>query len=97
MSAIESRSREGRFGPARPSPFRYAAAVNDLVGDLIDVLRVNSERWRQKSGRIGAQFAAEGPSSVSARAGMARLFLVSRLELVSFAVIVYLMVFKPGA
>jgi uncharacterized membrane protein len=50
-----------------------------------------------QSGRIGAQFAAEGPSSVTARAGMARLFLVSRLELVSFAVIVYLMAFKPGA
>lgn len=50
-----------------------------------------------QSGTIGKQFAAEGPSSVSARAGMARLFLVSRLELVSFAVIVALMVFKPGA
>lgn len=50
-----------------------------------------------QSVRIGKQFAAEGPSSVAARAGMARLFLVSRLELVSFAIIVFLMVFKPGA
>ena len=50
-----------------------------------------------QSGRIGRQFAAEGPTSASARAGMARLFLVSRLELVSFAIIVFLMVFKPGS
>ena len=50
-----------------------------------------------RAARVGKQFAAEGPSSVSARAEMARLFLVSRLELVSFAVIVFLMVFKPGA
>ena len=50
-----------------------------------------------RAARVGKQFHAEGPSSVAARAGMARLFLVSRLELVSFAIIVYLMVFKPGA
>ena len=50
-----------------------------------------------RAAAVGKQFAAEGPSSVAARAGMARLFLVSRLELVSFAVIVFLMVFKPGA
>ena len=50
-----------------------------------------------RAARVGKQFATEGHDSVAARAGMARLFLVSRLELVSFAVIVYLMVFKPGA
>ncbi|HEX7949085.1 MAG TPA: DUF2269 family protein [Candidatus Limnocylindrales bacterium] len=46
--------------------------------------------------RIGELFVAEGPSSTAARAMVDRLFLVSRLELVSFAVIVFLMVVKPG-
>lgn len=49
-----------------------------------------------RSKRIGELFETEGPSSVAARTLMARLFLVSRLELVSFAVIVFLMVVKPG-
>ena len=49
-----------------------------------------------RSKRIGELFAAEGPTSVAARALVDRLFLVSRLELVSFAVIVFLMVVKPG-
>ena len=49
------------------------------------------------SAKVGKLFATEGPSSVAARASLARLFLVSRLELVSFAVIVFLMVTKPGA
>jgi uncharacterized membrane protein len=47
--------------------------------------------------RIGKFFAAEGPTSVAGRALMQRVFLVARLELVSFAVIVALMVFKPGS
>lgn len=47
--------------------------------------------------KVGKLFAAEGPASVAGRAGLARIFLVSRLELVSFAVIVFLMVTKPGA
>jgi uncharacterized membrane protein len=46
--------------------------------------------------RIGELFAAEGPGSVAARSLLDRLFLVSRLELVSFVVIVFLMVVKPG-
>lgn len=41
-------------------------------------------------------FEAEGPTSEAARARMMRGFFISRLELVSFAVIVALMVFKPG-
>ena len=49
-----------------------------------------------RSMKVGALYAAEGPTSVRARAGIDRLFLVSRLELVSFAVIVFLMVVKPG-
>ena len=40
---------------------------------------------------------AEGPTSTAARALLDRVFLVSRLELVSFAVIIALMVFKPGS
>ena len=46
--------------------------------------------------RVAALFDAEGPSSVEARRILGRLFVVSRLELVSFAVIIALMVFKPG-
>jgi uncharacterized membrane protein len=47
--------------------------------------------------RVVALFEAEGPSSVAARQLIGRLFLVTRLELVSFAVIIALMVFKPGS
>jgi uncharacterized membrane protein len=47
--------------------------------------------------KIAELFEAEGPSSTAARALMDRVFLVSRLELVSFAIIIALMVFKPGA
>ena len=49
-----------------------------------------------KSKVVAELFEKEGPSSPAARALMQRLFLVSRLELVSFAVIIALMVFKPG-
>lgn len=47
--------------------------------------------------RAAQLFDSEGPSSVEARHLAQRLFLVSRLELVSFAVVLALMVFKPGA
>jgi uncharacterized membrane protein len=47
--------------------------------------------------KVSALFEAEGPTSASARSLLDRLFLVSRLELVSFFVIIGLMVFKPGA
>ena len=47
--------------------------------------------------RVAALFDAEGPSSVAARELIGRLFLVTRLELVSFAIIIFLMVFKPGS
>ena len=50
-----------------------------------------------RSGKIGKLFATEGPSSVAGRALLGQVFLVSRLELVSFAVLVFLMVFKPTA
>jgi uncharacterized membrane protein len=49
------------------------------------------------SKRVVALYEAEGPTSVAGRRLIERMFLVSRLELVSFAVIVGLMVFKPGA
>lgn len=49
-----------------------------------------------RSKKVAELFEAEGPTSVAARALLSRLFLVSRLELVSFAVIIALMVFKPG-
>ena len=47
--------------------------------------------------RVSALFDAEGPESVAGRQLLGRMFLVSRLELVSFAVIIALMVFKPGS
>jgi hypothetical protein len=47
--------------------------------------------------RAAELFEAEGPTSHAGRALIDRLFLVSRLELVSFAVIIGLMTFKPGA
>lgn len=46
--------------------------------------------------RVSALFEAEGPESAAGRQLIGRMFLVSRLELVSFAVIIGLMVFKPG-
>ena len=50
-----------------------------------------------RSKKVAALFEAEGPSSPAARSLLSRLFLVSRIELVIFAVVVALMVFKPGA
>lgn len=46
--------------------------------------------------RVSVLFEAEGPESAAGRQLIGRMFLVSRLELVSFAVIIGLMVFKPG-
>jgi uncharacterized membrane protein len=42
-------------------------------------------------------FETEGPTSQAGRHLINRLFLVSRLELIWFAVIIALMTFKPGA
>jgi hypothetical protein len=42
-------------------------------------------------------FDAEGPASKEGRDLLDRVFLVSRVELASFAVIIALMVFKPGS
>jgi len=47
--------------------------------------------------KVGKFFESEGPTSTNGRSLLQRLFLVSRLELVSFAVIIAMMVFKPGA
>jgi uncharacterized membrane protein len=47
--------------------------------------------------RVADLFDAEGPTSKQGRDLLDRVFLVSRLELVSFAVIIALMVFKPGS
>lgn len=41
-------------------------------------------------------FESEGPTSPAALALTERLFLVSRLELISFAIVIALMVFKPN-
>jgi uncharacterized membrane protein len=47
--------------------------------------------------KVAAFFETEGPTSTAGRELLGRIFLVSRLELVSFAVIIALMVFKPGS
>jgi uncharacterized membrane protein len=47
--------------------------------------------------RAADLFEAEGPTSQAGRELIDRLFLVSRVELVSFAVIIALMTFKPGS
>jgi uncharacterized membrane protein len=47
--------------------------------------------------RAAALFETEGVTSITARRIVRRMFVVSRLELASFAVIIILMVFKPGS
>ena len=47
--------------------------------------------------RVAALFEAEGAVSTEARRTIGQMFVVLRLELVSFAVIIALMVFKPGS
>ena len=47
--------------------------------------------------RAADTFEAEGPTSVTGLKLIRGLYVVSRLELVSFAVIIALMVFKPGS
>ncbi len=46
--------------------------------------------------RAAGLFETEGPGSAAGRQVVNRMLVVSRLELVSFAVIIVLMVFKPG-
>lgn len=47
--------------------------------------------------RAAELFETEGPTSQAGRELIDRLFVVSRLELIGFAVIIALMTFKPGA
>ena len=47
--------------------------------------------------RVAAFFDEEGPSSAAGRDLLDRMFLVSRLELAAFGLVIALMVFKPGA
>jgi uncharacterized membrane protein len=47
--------------------------------------------------RAAELFEADGPTSQAGRELIDRLFLVSRVELISFAVIIALMTFKPGS
>jgi uncharacterized membrane protein len=46
--------------------------------------------------RVAALFEAEGPTSQGARQLLGRIFIVSRLEVLSFAIVIAMMVFKPG-
>ena len=45
--------------------------------------------------KVGKLFATEGPTSVAARAGLDKIFLVTRLQLVLLAFVVFLMIAKP--
>jgi uncharacterized membrane protein len=45
--------------------------------------------------KVGKLFATEGPTSVAAREGLSKIFLVTRLQLVLLAFVVFLMVAKP--
>jgi uncharacterized membrane protein len=47
--------------------------------------------------RVAVFFDEEGPSSTAGRDLLDRMFVVSRLELLAFAAVIALMVFKPGA
>jgi uncharacterized membrane protein len=47
--------------------------------------------------RAAELFETEGPTSLAGRELINRLFVVSRLELIGFAVVIALMTFKPGA
>lgn len=69
-----------------------AVAVLLWLGSIL----VGSLYLGPRAKRIGEAIEAEGPTSPTAAALLDRVYLVSRLELVSFAVIIALMVFKPG-
>ena len=47
--------------------------------------------------RAAELFEAEGPTSQAGRKLIDRMFVVSRLELIGFAVVIALMTLKPGA
>ncbi|MEW6581771.1 MAG: DUF2269 family protein [Actinomycetota bacterium] len=49
-----------------------------------------------QSGRVSRVVAAEGPSSPAAQAGIRRILLVSRVELLVLLVVIWAMVAKPG-
>ena len=68
-----------------------AAIVLWLISALVGSLYLGP-----RSRRVAQLFEAEGPMSAAGRALLGRLFLVSRVELVSFVVILALMVAKPN-
>ncbi len=86
----------GAFMTSQRWAFSQAWVSIAIVLWLVSVL-VGSFYLGPQSKKIGQLVAAEGPGSPAAGALLGRVFLISRLELVSFAVIVALMVFKPGA
>jgi uncharacterized membrane protein len=86
----------GAFMTSQRWAFSQAWISIAIVLWLVSVL-VGSFYLGPQSKKIGQLVAAEGPGSPGAGALLGRVFLISRLELVSFAVIVALMTFKPGA
>jgi hypothetical protein len=89
MCRLKGRSERGpRSGPTLPLMMR-------LPGTEGGVGHVATDRG-QHAKRVGELFDVEGPTSGAGRTLLNRLFLVARLELVSFAIVVALMVFKPG-
>ena len=103
----------GAHEPQRPRPVgpeRPACRGNNDEQHALDEdpsLPARAERRQTRhDGMLGPSsaahlllglFDAEGPESVAGRQLLGRMFLVSRLELVSFVVIIALMVFKPGS
>jgi uncharacterized membrane protein len=62
-----------------------------LVSVIIGALYIGP-----RSKKVAEMFETQGPTAPEARAASARLFMVSRIDLVLFFVIVGLMVWKPG-
>ena len=84
----------GLFMTAERWSFSQAWISAAIALWLLSVL-VGSFYLGPQSKKIGQLVAAEGPASPAAGALLSRVFLISRVELVSFAVIISLMVFKP--
>ena len=69
-----------------------AAMLLWLVSVLLGALYIGP-----RSKKVAEMFETQGATAPSARAASARLFMVARIDLLIFLVIVGLMVWKPGA
>ena len=51
-----------RAGRSHPLTIRYAAGMSDLIGDLIDILRIDIDRWRTLAGGLDRELLARPPA-----------------------------------